>query len=172
MFATRLFRPQFVTGFFVLLFPYWSVTAAGGQPAPKEKEERPPLAFLTAKPLKINAGDDELKKLETERYNVALNELQERYRRFLSGKDLGAALVLEAAEHCRAAALAIQTTAQANIKLREQYLEFAVDLERILQAQFQAGSASQADVDRVRYVRLNAAIALLQAKRAAAPKKK
>ena len=136
-----------------------------------EKEEKGP-AVLSAKPLKIEAGDDELHKLLKERYNAAVAELQARCEEVRSGPGSTEKL-FDAARKVLRSELAISDKPADRIAVRGKQLELEQAAEKMAIARFKAGKLSDADVAAARYLRLDAAVQLLRAqqKATAAPGK-
>jgi hypothetical protein len=123
-------------------------------------------AVLDNKPLEPAKGDDEERKLLKERYNAALRELQARFHVFEAG--MGALETLfDAAKRVLDSELELCLKPAERVGVREKYLELARAVEKIQQARFDAGRAGVADVEQARYLRLDAELQLLRAKKAA-----
>jgi uncharacterized protein (TIGR00725 family) len=120
-------------------------------------------AILSAKPLKIDPRDDPLRKLLKERFNYALAEIEARYHRCLAGTGTDEVL-FEAAQRLLQAGLEVADTAEARLKLREQYLELAREVERIIALKVEAGKEQIAELERARYFRADAEIQVLREK--------
>jgi hypothetical protein len=131
---------------------------------PAEKEDKLP-AVMSAEQLKIDAGDDELRKLLKERYNAAVAEMRARYRQLESG---GGTLedVFGAARKVLRSELALSDKPANRIAVRAKYLELEQAAEKVATTRHQAGKLSDAELAAARYLRLDAEIKLLQAKKA------
>jgi outer membrane protein TolC len=134
--------------------------AQGQQPG----EKMP--AVLSAKPLKAEAGDDELRKLLKERYNAALEEMQARYAEFQAGR-ITLDMLHEAAQRVLDSQVALTDKPAEHVRIYEQQLELARDVERATQLHYDAGRKTIAELARARYVRLDVEIKLVVAKRKA-----
>jgi hypothetical protein len=134
-------------------------------------EPEPPLppepAILKAKPLKPAPGDDELRKLLIARYNVAVAEMQARYAEIAAGR-ANFDIAVEAARHLVDSGIELTDKPAEQLAFREKFLELAKEVERIIEAQVEAGKTGLAELEKARYLRLDAQIQLLKAKRMAA----
>ena len=154
---------------------YLLMTLAGSsasQPPPKKPPARPEEkvpTLLTAKPLKVDPKDDELRKLLKARYNEALAEAKGYYEfeklpvdRIINFDDLYGRwqrLVQAGLELCDKPA--------EKVTLLTQYVELTKDLEKAEQKRFDAGRVPEYALHRARYQRLDAEVQLLRAKREA-----
>ena len=139
----------------------------GAQP-PEPAEAQLP-AILKAKALKPGPGDDELRKLLIARYNVAIAEMEVRLRELRAGKCLFDALA-DVAQRLVDSGIELSDKPTEQLTFREQFLELATEIERIQKASFDSGRTGQADLERARYLRLDAEIQVLKAKRKATAK--
>jgi hypothetical protein len=151
------------------------MTLAGSspsQPPPEKLPTRPaekPPALLTAKPLKVDPKDDELRKLLKARYNEALAEAKGYYEfeklpvdRLINFDDLYGRwqrLVQAGLELCDKPA--------EKVALLTQYVELTKDLEKAEHKRADAGRVPEYALHRARYQRLDAEVQLLRAKREA-----
>jgi hypothetical protein len=122
-------------------------------------------ALLTAKPIKEEPKDDELRKLLKGRYNEAVAEMQGRYKEFLVGRGTFDAM-FEVAQRIVTSGLELSDKPAERVTLLTQYVELAIEVEKITQARYDASRIPDTDVHRAHYERLNAEIQLLRAKRA------
>jgi hypothetical protein len=138
------------------------VSPLPGQQPPAPEVELP--ALLKAKPLEPDAKDDELRKLQKARYNEAVTETQYRYQAGKANIDDGFA---DVSQRLLESGLELNERPADRVRLLEQYLEVAKEVERIGQARFDSGRVSGADFHRMRYFRIDAEIRLLRARREA-----
>jgi hypothetical protein len=135
---------------------------------PDPEEKRPKI--LTAQPIKPGPDDDELQKLLIARYNAAVDEMQHRFQEFIAGR--GTMEIFGAtAKRLVDAGAELNDKPAHQVKLREQLLELMQEIERINVARHEAGQLSGADLQAARYLRIDAEIQLLRAKRKANPPK-
>ena len=139
--------------------------ALAPQPQPGQREAKEP-ALLTARPLKEDPKDDELRKLLKARYNEALGEVQGLYRMFQTAR---ASLdsFAEAEQRLVQAGLELCDKPADKVALLTQYVELTRAAEKVAQARFEAARGTESAVRRARYQRLDAEIQLLRAKREA-----
>jgi len=134
---------------------------------PTRPEEKPP-ALLTAKPLKADPKDDELRKLLKARYNAALAEAKGIYEfENRPGAEVFVDFdrVFGQWQRLVQAGLEVCDTPAEKVALLTQYVELTKDLEKVEQKRFDVGRVPEYDLHRVRYQRLDAEIQLLRAKR-------
>jgi hypothetical protein len=138
-----------------------------GVPSPAAEPEEKEPALLKAKPLEPAKGDDELRKLQKERYNAALKEVQLRYEYVKAGKALALDVIADASRRLLDAELDLAEKPADRVAVYEKQLEFAKDVEKIIEARAAAGfrDFSAADVEQARYARLTAEVNLLRAKK-------
>jgi hypothetical protein len=127
----------------------------------------PEPAILKAKPLKPAPGDDELRKLLIARYNVAVAEMQARYAEISAGR-ANCDIAVEAARHLVDSGIELTDKPAEQLAFREKFLELAKEVERIIEAQVEAGKTGVGDLEKARYLRLDAEVQLLKVKRKAA----
>jgi hypothetical protein len=139
---------------------------AGGAAGPRDdgepKEFEP--ALLKMKPLETGPRDADLYKLLKERFNAALAEVQAAHQRVVAGQ-IGVEGLFDATARLKHAGLEVFDDPKERIKLLEQFVELAKEVERITDLRQQAGRATVEEVQRVRYFRLDAEIALLRLKK-------
>jgi hypothetical protein len=154
---------------FLMLAALALLTATTAGRAARDEDKLP--AVLENKPLEPAKGDDEERKLLKERYNAALAELRARYQRFEAGNDTLDAL-FDAARRVLDSELELCGKAAERVAVREKYLELAREVEKIQQARVDAGRAGAQDLEQARYLRIDAQLQLLRAKKAAEAKPK
>jgi RNA polymerase sigma factor (sigma-70 family) len=146
---------------------------AAEQPEPPKREKEPEKiadepkdfepALVKMKPLADDPKDDPLHKLMKERFNAALTEVHVGYQRVEAGQGT-VEVFFDAAARLKLAGLEMYDDPKEKIALLEKYVELAKEVERIMKARFEAGKAGEDDVQRVRYFRADAEIALLRLK--------
>jgi hypothetical protein len=99
------------------------------------------------------AGDDELRKLLIQRYNVALDELTQQCEDFKKNLTAQQA-VFDAARHLVQADLEMQTEPKDRAKVLENALEIVKWYEAKLEAGLKANIGSRAELLRTQYIRL------------------
>ncbi len=166
---------------FVLWLPlYVFLTAVGNSapqtPQPQKPPDKPKVilpALLSAKSLKEDPQDDELRKLLKARYNEAVSEAKAYYEQEqLANRN---AVELTRNEDYRyrmlqrvvQAGLDLCDTPAEKIALLKQYLEVTKEDEKRTQARYDAHRIPIGDLNRARYERLDAEIRVLRAKREA-----
>ena len=117
----------------------------------------------------IEPGDDELLKLQKQRYNVAAKEVHARLLEYRGGQAPIDA-VCKACARMIIAKLAITDEPEAVLKAHDQAIAIAAKLEESAKLNFQAGLASVQEFYRAQYLRLDAEIARLKYKRSMDPK--
>lgn len=131
------------------------------------------LPLLSAKPLKEDPGDDELRKRLKARYNAAVGEVKWWYEAdHMSGHYAITRLYLpdhffDPWHRLVRAGLEVFDTPAEKVFLLSQYLEAAKEHEKFLEERYDAGRITIEWVHRARAERLNAEIQLLWAKRQA-----
>jgi hypothetical protein len=122
------------------------------------------------KALEPGPKDDELRKLQIERYNQTLLEMSVLVELALGGKKQPDNL-FDAQKRFVEAGLEVFDKSEDRIALLEDYVALAKEAENVFQTQQKAGTTSIADVHVATYHRIDAEIQLLKAKRAAEKKK-
>jgi hypothetical protein len=110
------------------------------------------------------AGDDDLRKLLIQRYNVALDELTQQCEDFKKSLTAQPA-VFEAARHLVQADLEMQTEAKDRAKVIENALEIVKWYEGKLEAGLKSNIGSRAEFLRIQYTRLTFEIELAKIRR-------
>jgi hypothetical protein len=123
-------------------------------------------ALFDAKPLESATGDDDLRKLLKERYNAAVDMGRARFQEYVAGRGT-LDILLEAGRYVLRAEVELNDKPADQVRVREKYLELTKEIEKINNARFQAGQLSLADKEQAHYVRVDAEIQLLKAKRKA-----
>jgi hypothetical protein len=162
----------------VVLSPVWLLLGGpvlptpGRQPPPADPDEPPVVlklrAIVKANPLEPAKEDDDLRKLLKARYNVAVRGLQARLQEFEAGRSTVEAL-FAAFRNVHDSQLELCEKPADQIGTRELYFELAKVVEKIVEAQFEAKRIGAGALEDARYVRLDAEIQLLKAKRQARP---
>src|SRR5262245_4878369 len=160
------FRQRLLTAALVTMaLGAWPMHLSAAQPPPAAEPQLP--AILTLKPVKPAPGDDELRKLLIARYNAAVAEMEARVQEFRTGR--GAVDdFLGVARRLLDSGLALSDNPAERLALREKFLAFAIELEKMQKARFEAARIGPAELDSARYLRLDAEVQVLQAKRKAA----
>jgi hypothetical protein len=119
---------------------------------------------LEAKPLEAAADDDAVRKLLKARYNAALRGLQARYEEVEAGK---ATLftMLDAYSFVRNSWIELSDKPAEQIRAREIYFELAKEAESAAEVRHDRNALSTADLETYRYIRLDAEIDLVRAKK-------
>jgi hypothetical protein len=128
-------------------------------------------ALLSAKPLKEDPKDDELRKLLKARYNEGVGEVKMRHEQYKFGLG-GIDDLFQAGQRLVQAGLELHDKSAEKVVLLTQYLELTKDIEKLSQTRYDAGLSQPAELCRARYQRLDAEIQLLRAKREADRDKK
>ena len=150
----------------VLLVPCDPTSAQ--QPA-KQAEDMPP-ALLEAKPLQPAAGDSKLQELLKERYNAALQELQDDMKLVRQGR-ITEDFLFAAQKRLLEAGLELKGRPADRIAALKDHLELARRIELETGLRLQAGTTPAAKVAQARYFRLDVEIRLLR-EREKAPREK
>ncbi len=136
-------------------------------PAPeKEPPTEQKVGFANRKPLKAGPKDDELRKLQIERYNEALEEARSLLELVLRGAKTPNVLS-DAHKRIAQSGLEVYDKPEDRIALLTDYIASAKAMEQIFKAQFEAGRVAETDMHHATYYRIDAEIQLLKAKRAA-----
>jgi hypothetical protein len=135
-------------------------------PAPVGDPPKPAKGILGYKPLKVDPKDDELRKLQIARYNEAVGEVQGLLELVLRGAKTPD-IFIDAAKHVAQSGLEVYDNPNDRIRLLTDYVELAKEVEKVFEAQHEAGRVSDSDVHMARYFRIDAEIQLLKSKRAA-----
>jgi hypothetical protein len=136
----------------------WAATAA-------DEPSRLKLPFEDAKEVTPGPNDDDLRKLQIERYNAVLREAQVRFRQYQTGQGVPYTLLSEVVRRLIQAHRELAHTPAEEVAFLQQGVDFMKERERAAEEQFKAGQVSRADLDQARYFRLDAEIELLKAKR-------
>ena len=158
--GVRVMIPRCVV---VALFVSAPALAGGKEPPPKEKLP----ALLTAKPLEPDAKDDEERKLGKARYNEAVAAVTGYYRHAMLDLTRSFDPVFAMSPQLLRAGLELSETPKSKVTLLEEYLEMTKWLEGNIDQFIKAGAGqfTRSDLHRARYLRLDAEIQLLRARR-------
>ncbi len=139
-----------------------SPNGTGKNPAPVAAE-----AKRTAAP-----GDDELRKLLIDRYNVVLLETKDRYAMLVGGAfpTDSIPLIVDAGNRLLRSELDLCETPADRVRGYEKHVALTHYFAVKMQEREQAGLVSRADAGHAKYARLDAEIQLLKAKRDSAKK--
>lgn len=149
----------------VMLAGNLAAEAPQARQAPVQPEVKVPT-LLTAKPVKEDPKDDDLRKLLKARYNEAVAEMEARYKEFLSGRERGTFdAMVEVAQRLVQSGLELNDKPAERAALLAQYVELTKEVEKIAQARFDVARIPVDELHRARYQRLDAEIQLLRAKR-------
>lgn len=121
-------------------------------------------AFMGIKPLTMNAKDDELLRLQKERFNSAVRELHTTEQIYIGGLTT-IELVMKAGKRVVVAGLEIFDTPSDRIELLTNYLALAKLRDNNKQFNLVAGNEDQLSALLSRYERLDVEILLLREKR-------
>jgi hypothetical protein len=138
----------------------------GPFPIPPKGESR----WDKRKPLEPGPKDDDLRKLQIEKYNQTLVEMPALVELVLGGKYAPERL-FEAQKRFTEAGLEVFDKPEDRIALLEDFVAARTEFEKVLKTQHQFGTVALADVHMATYYRIDAEIQLLKAKRAAEKKK-
>jgi hypothetical protein len=166
MSTPRLFAARLALAGLAAVAMFALSSAARAQPAEELIDKLLELSRQKTK-LAVGKGDDELRKLLVERYNVAVDELKlrcEDFKRSVATK----ATVFEAGRHLLHADLELQTAPAEKVKVLEKTIDLARWYEKRLERALKDGLVSQADLLRVKYSRLTLEIDLVKTKKSAA----
>jgi hypothetical protein len=122
------------------------------------------------KALEPGPKDDELRKLQIERYNQTLLEMPALVELVLGGK-YGPERLFEAQKRFAEAGLEVFDKPEDRIALLEDYVTMAKEAEKVFEVQLKTGVVAAADAHLAKYHRIDAEIQLLKAKRAAEKEK-
>jgi hypothetical protein len=142
---------------------------AAQAPQPQEVPDRSELklpALVSAKSLKVDPKDDELRKLLKARYNDAVGDAKAVYEDYVHGRATYDKLYGSWQRVVQAGLELCDKPAQ-KVALLTQYLEATKEAEKLAQAWNNEGKIRVGDLHRARYERLNAEILLHRAKREA-----
>lgn len=142
---------------------------AQAKEAAKQAEEEKESDLLNTKPLAADPKDDELHKLMKERFNAAQQEMQSLYEQIKAGRQM-TDTVLESAKRLKVAGQELFDNPKEKIAFQEKYVKTTRIVEKIVQSQFDVGTLTFAELQRVRYIRLDAEIELLRLKEKASEK--
>jgi hypothetical protein len=142
----------------------WALLALAGGAAAQGKGEKKLPKLLAAKPLDTGAESDDLRQLIRARYNAALDEARGRYRQLQEGHgNLGQ--LFDAFRRLLAAGVAIADTGKTRLLFLEEYVDLTRAAERMAAEHAKAGQMPSVEAAQARYMRLDAEIQLLRARR-------
>jgi hypothetical protein len=134
---------------------------AGQKPAPADKKAK----FHLGEPLRFDPKDSPLCKLLKERFNEALAETKFRYEEVEAGRAL-LDKVFDCYQRLVRAGLEAADTPAERVALLKQNVDLAREIEKIVALQVEVGKATQPELHRARFLRLDAEIRLLRARKA------
>jgi RNA polymerase sigma factor (sigma-70 family) len=158
-------------GWFALMPKPAKATAAADPPSakpPPATAPKKPQSIADLKPQKMEAGDDELRRLQKERFNLAIEEwtfAKKRYD-FQVDKPLSnLERLLTAHQHCSTSALELAADAQEELTLRAVFLSDAKSLEQDYKKLMERNSATKMEYLQIRHYLIDLEIQLLKRKR-------
>ncbi|MFL5240686.1 MAG: hypothetical protein ACJ8FY_01140 [Gemmataceae bacterium] len=142
----------------------------------KDEEESDPLKEMVKaypalfKAIPLTKRDDELRKLQIERFEAAKEQVRSLYLMIVVGSAPGAgqaAVVfhLEPTRQLLDSRLDLVENPEDEIAVREDFLKIAKENEKISKRNLETGRSNVAEVAKMRYARADAEIQLLKAKR-------
>jgi hypothetical protein len=151
--------------FYLLLALIGSSAAQVRQPLQPPKEPGPRVpALLTSKPIKEDPKDDELRKLLKARYNLAFDAMQRGYQSWRLGLS-GIEVVSDLGQQLVKSGMELHDKPAERAAFLAQFVELMGEAEKIAREEANAGMMSPFGLYQVRYLRLDAEIHLLRAKR-------
>jgi hypothetical protein len=139
---------------------------------PEGAPELKVIALLTAKTVKEDRKDDELRKLLKARYNEAVADMKVLYKLYRAGASSGdrpatVRLLFEESSRLVQAGLELFEEQSEKVKLLTLYVELAREAEKLIEAMHRVNRVGDRELHRMRYERLDAEIQLLRCKRGA-----
>lgn len=165
MFRTTCPRLSWIS-FLIVMTIFWggAYLLAAQRPSPRGQVYDKAIALVNSAPLVPAAGDDDLRKLQVERYNTALAMIRWRYkecqtniRDYKELYDLFRILIAARLDLCRKPA--------ERIVVLDQFLEIAREGERNMEIAARGDVWANADLELSRYGRLGLEIELLKVRR-------
>jgi hypothetical protein len=157
-------RPEAWLSLALFLLPASYSAAQAPQRRPDPSGTKLP-SLLTAKPVKEDPKDDELRKLLKARYNDAVGEMKVLSKMYREGRAGTDALLNEAGQRLVRAGLELYDKPAERVALLTQYVELTMLVEKVVQGRYDTGQPVARELHRARYQRLDAEIRLLRAKR-------
>jgi hypothetical protein len=151
-------------GTLVLPAHYTNAQAPQDERGAEDKPKFP--AVMRYEPLKAEVGDDELRRLLKERFNAALSELQARYMEYTAGK-ASIEHLMEASRRLLDSQLELIDKPSDRVAAHEKHVEITKLVEENAKTRWDAGKIAEYELHYTRYVRIDAEIQLLKAKRQA-----
>jgi hypothetical protein len=145
--------------------PLFAPRAAALGPQEKPAGQPKPPRLLAARPLSTTGQSDKLRRLVRERYNAALEEARERYRQMREVPKFDPDKAFSAFRRLLAAGVLAADTGRDRIQFLEAYLELARGFEKVLEKISGAGAEMAAERAHARYMRIDAELQLLRARR-------
>jgi hypothetical protein len=142
----------------VLLFGAFPAARADEPPAP-DKDKLP--AILRAKPVQPGPRDGALRKLLVARFNAAVAEVQSLHEEYTAGR-IRVDEMFDAARRGLDSGQELYERPADRLRLFEQSLEVAREVERIAEARHGGGKSPASERERARYHRLDAEIRVLR----------
>jgi hypothetical protein len=131
----------------------------------KSSDAKKVPALLSAKPLSTTDQKDKLRRLVRERYNLALEEVRARYRRYQDEPNSSLELIFDALHRLRVAGVEAADTGRGRIEFLQRYVELTRYIEQGVEQGVKAGGLGGAERVRARYLRVDAELQLLRAQR-------
>jgi hypothetical protein len=128
---------------------------------PPDKDKLP--AILKAKPVQPGPRDSALRKLLVARFNAAVAEVQSLHEEYTAGK-IRLDEMFDATRRVLDSDQELYDRPADRLRLLEQYLEVAREVERIAELRHEGGKSPASERERARYYRLDAEIRVLRAR--------
>ena|SRR2546426_4748963 len=155
---------------FVPIMALLTLAASGSGESGREQKKQTDVAEFIGKLLTPAPTDDELRKLQIERYNAAHLELAGIWGNVAAGK-LSFHAMVEPSRRLVHSELELYQQPAEKIIARERHLTLLKEVERLTKGAWTAGVVPSFEYHQIRYLRLDAEIELLRAKRQAKAKK-
>jgi hypothetical protein len=127
------------------------------------KEKEPPKFELKLKTAIIEKDDSELRKLQKERYNTALEIVELQLRRLETGMgNLGG--VTTAFDRVITSGLDLYPGGAVRVAILEEAVRYTKHVEEAVKTQFESGNVSKGELSIAHYTRLTAELRLLREK--------
>lgn len=132
------------------------------------QEETKPLTIFDAEFLKVESNDDDLRKLLKARYNEAISEVQQGYEQYEAGR-ISFDSLFDSVERLTRSGLELYERPAEKVESLTRLLEFAKELEKVVQRKNELGASTERDLHRARFSRFDIEIQLTRMKREADP---
>jgi hypothetical protein len=138
--------------------------------APVDEETRRFPKLYPSEPIKPAANDDELRKLQIARFNEAFAEVQLLNSQLVSGGPPTSLrpifeLIFDANKRLLESRLELNRDSKEEIEIRDEYVGLSKFMENLMEKRVKEGEEHRSLATKARYLRLDAEIQLLMAKR-------